>query len=364
MAEMTNRVTKRVTLQDVAERAGVHRSTASRALDPRTRHLITADVVATVLKAVQHLGYRHNRVAAGLRTKRTRSIGIVVPDITNLLFPQIIRGIEDRIVEQEYVAMIGHTDDDPDKEKKVIDTFLAHGTEGLAIASARFEDEAIVAAMHEGAAVVTVNRRVRNGLVSSVTDDDAAGIGEVVKHLLLLGHRDIAYISGPTASSTGQSRLKAYQHCTKQHRLPAKDALIAEATAFREAEGERCADDLLASGHPFTAIVCANDLLAMGAMASLKKWGLNCPRDVSVTGFNDMPFVDRINPPLTTVRGEHYNCGWTAAGILLDDLRKSPEQRTARHVVLPVSLIIRDSTGPASATTRRRHRKRAPLERA
>jgi LacI family transcriptional regulator len=359
---MRKRATRRVTLQDVADKAGVHKSTASRALDPGARHLITADVVAKVLKAVQQLGYRHNRVAAGLRTRKTRSIGIVVPDITNLLFPLIIRGIEDRIVEQEYVAMIGHTDDDPETERKVIDTFLAHGTEGLAVASARFEDEAIVAAMREGAAVVTVNRRVKDGAVSSVTDDDAAGIGAVFNHLVSLGHREIAYLSGPTSSSTGQARFQAYRHWAKQHRVQGKDRLVVEASAFREAEGERCVDELLASRAPFTAIICANDLLAMGAMASLRKWGISCPREVSVTGFNDLPFVDRVSPSLTTVRAEHYNCGWTAAGILLDDLRKVPEQRVVRHVVLPVSLIVRESTGPAPAAAGRRQKRRGRLE--
>jgi LacI family transcriptional regulator len=109
---MAKRSIKRTTLQQVADRAGVHQSTASRALDPRTRHLITDDVVAKVERAVAQLHYRHNRVAAGLRTNRTRAIGIIVPDITNMLFPPIIRGVENRIAEDGFVAMIAHTDGD------------------------------------------------------------------------------------------------------------------------------------------------------------------------------------------------------------------------------------------------------------
>lgn len=361
---MRKRTTRRVTLQDVAEQAGVHRSTASRALDPQACHLITADVIAKVLKAVEALGYRHNRVAAGLRTRRTRSIGIVVPDITNMLFPPIIRGIEARIAEQQYVAMIGHTDGDADKERKVIETFLAHGIEGLVVASARLEDGVMISAMREGVAVVTVNRRVKDDAVSSVVHDESAGIAAVLKHLASLGHREVAFLSGPTTSSTGQSRLKAYRHWAKQFDVSCKDTLVAEADEFREADGERCIDRLLTSRCPFTAVVCANDLLAMGAMASLRKWGLSCPEDVSVTGFNDVPFVDRINPPLTTVRGEHYECGWTAAGILLEDLEQAPEQRSARHVVLPVSLVIRESTGTATAETERKQSHSHPAPRA
>jgi len=153
---MHKRTPGRPTLRQVAERAGVHQSTASRALDPRTRHLITDDVIGKVERAVEQLRYRHNMVAAGLRTKRTRAIGIIVPDITNMLFPPIIRGVENRIAEDGFIAMIAHTDGDPKKERRMIETFLAHGSDGLVVASVRLEDEAIVAASREGAAIVTV----------------------------------------------------------------------------------------------------------------------------------------------------------------------------------------------------------------
>ena len=162
---MAKRATRRTTLQQVAERAGVHQSTASRALDPRTRHLITRDVVAKVERAVEQLNYRHNRVAAGLRTNRTRAIGIIVPDITNMLFPPIIRGVENRIAGDGFVAMIAHTDGDPAKERSMIETFLSHGSDGLVVASVRLEDQAIAAAAREGAAVVTVNRRLAGNTV-------------------------------------------------------------------------------------------------------------------------------------------------------------------------------------------------------
>jgi LacI family transcriptional regulator len=353
---MHKRTPGRPTLQQVAERAGVHQSTASRALDPRTRHLITDDVVAKVERAVEQLGYRHNMVAAGLRTKRTRAIGIIVPDITNMLFPPIIRGVENRIAEDGFIAMIAHTDGDPEKERRMIETFLAHGSDGLVVASVRLEDEAIVAASREGAVIVTVNRRLAGDMVSSVTHDEAAGIGAVLKHLTDLGHREFAFLSGPTSSSTGRLRLAAYRQWARKLGIATPRESVIEATAFHEDEGRRRTDQLLASDRRFTALVCASDILAVGALEALRKWGLGCPSDVSVTGFNDIPFVDRITPALTTIHGDHFQLGWTAAEILLKGLTMPTGQRDVRHIVFPVTFVARASTGrPPNRGKSRRH---------
>lgn len=345
---------KKSTLKDVARRAGVHVSTASRALDPRTRHLISPDVIAKVSKAAQQIGYRHNQIAASLRTKKTRSIGVVIPDITNMLFPPIIRGIEDRIAPHGYISMIGHTDGNPDRERLVIEALQNRGIDGLIVASVHLHDEAISQAVKEGTSVVTVNRHVKDEGVSSVTSDEKSGIGAVVAHLAALGHRHVGYLSGPAWSSTGEARLAAYRYWAKHHGIAHSESLIARATEYREPEGARCADVLLASNPKLTAIVCAADLLAIGALATLKKRGIDCPRDVSVTGFNDIPFVDRLSPALTTVRVEHYQCGSTAAGILLEDLQGVPGGRAPRHIVLPVSLVARESSGPAAKIAARK----------
>jgi LacI family transcriptional regulator len=345
---------KRATLKDVAKRAGIHISTASRALDLRTRHLISPDVTAKVVKAAQQLGYRHNQIAASLRTKKSHSIGIVIPDITNMLFPPIIRGIEDRIVPHGYLSMIGHTDGNIERERGVIEALQTRGIDGLIVASAYLNDDTITSALDQGTPVVTVNRRVKDEGISSVVSDDKGGIGVALAHLVSLGHRSIGYLSGPVASSTGDARLNAFRYWARDYGVAYSESHIVRATAFRESEGARCADILLAANPKLTAIVCAADLLAIGAIATLKRRGINCPKDISITGFNDVPFADRLSPALTTVRVEHYQCGSAAAGILLDDLQAPPGQQTPRHIVLPVSLVVRESTGPAPKTARRK----------
>jgi LacI family transcriptional regulator len=192
---------------------------------------------------------------------------------------------------------------------------------------------------------------VKDEGVSSVTSNDADGIAAVVDHLVGLGHRKIAYISGPEQLSTSHARLAAFKKWSKKAGLIESDAQIITAAAFQETEGERCAAALLDSRGKFTAIACANDLLAIGAISALDRRGLSCPLQTTVTGFNDIPFVDRISPSLTTVRVQQYQMGWIAAGLLMDNIAKPQKQRTAVHVVLPVTLIVRASSGPPSRST-------------
>ena len=348
---------RRTTLKDIADAIGVHTSTVSRALDPKTRHLITASIAERIVGAARERGYRPNAIAASLRTRRSMTVGVVVPDITNAIFPPILRGIEDTLTPQGYIAMIANSDGDPARESMLIDTLRARGVDGLILASAQREDPAISRAVEEGIPVVTVNRRVDDPNVSSVTNDEASGIRLAVRHMIELGHRQIAHIAGPRSLSTGLMRHDAFLAAIRAGGVAPYRELIASSTAFNEDEGERCCRSLLqlsaASGtRRFTAIVCANDRLAIGAIRALRDAGHACPHEVSVSGYNDMAFVDRIDPPLTTVRIQKREAGARAASILLDrltDPRDAPE-----HVVLPVELIVRGSTA-----TIRRH---APVQ--
>lgn len=339
---------RRPTLKDVAKAAGVHVSTVSRALDPKASHLITQQVRARVKAISSELNYRPNSVAYSLRTTRTRTIGVVIPDITNPIFPPIFRGIEDSLAAKGYAAIMVNTDGDPQREPTLIETLIARGVDGLIVASVVRQDDFILDTVRQGFSVVTVNRRVDDSSVPSVTNDDDFGIKRMMTHLVALGHRDIANIAGPLSLSTGRLRYDAFVSHRAEMGLPRDDALISVADGFNEAEGERCAEQILASGAPFTAVLCANDRLAIGAIAALRRRGLNCPRDVSVTGFNDMAFVDRIDPPLTTIRIQHYEIGRNAAQILLSRLDSDAPQPVV-HKVMPVELVVRGSSGPAPA---------------
>lgn len=335
---------KRVTLRDVAAAAGVHVSTVSRALDPKTRHLITPEVVANILKLSETLAYRPNVAAYSLKTNRSRTVGIIVPDITNPVFPPIIRGAEDALARQGYVAILGNTDGSPQREAEIIENMRARGVEGLLLASVKARDDVVEQLVAEGVPLVTVNRRVDDPGTPSVVHDERDGTSRILNHLAALGHRQIACIAGPQDLSTGRDRFVAFEEGLAALGFARNPDLIAFAETFNEGAGERCAEELLGRKVPFTAIVCANDLIAIGAIAALRRHGLSCPEDVSVTGYNDMPLADRLQPPLTTIRVEQHKAGQVAAELLLEALSSRAGERVARHLVLPIEMIVRGST--------------------
>lgn len=342
---------RNVTLKDVANAVGVHVSTVSRALDPKSRHLITPELAEKVLRVSTEMKYRPNVSAYSLRTSRTRTIGVTVPDITNPIFPPIIRGIEDGLDASGYAAFVANTDSRPERDRAIAENLLARGVDGLITASVTLKDEPLAELARAGKAVVTVNRRVEAPFVSSVVNDEADGIRRVVEHLVRLGHRHIGHIAGPQALSTGLARCRAFVGAAAAFGLPRDDGLIAYADRFHETEGKRCAGDLLSRTGGITAIVCANDRLALGALDALARLGLSCPADVSVTGFNDMPMLDRLQPPLTTVRILQYEAGFQAARIILD-LAESKGATDPVHAVLPVELVVRGSTAAPRAERR------------
>lgn len=351
---------RRATLKDVARAAGVHLSTVSRALNPRTEHLLTPAVVAEIRRISQRLDYRPNAAAHSLRTNRTRTIGIVVPDITNPVFPPIIRGIEDGLAKRGYLAILANTDGHIEREAEIADLLRGRGVDGLVLASVERQDSAVSRLSAEGMPIVTVNRRIDDPAVSSVVNDEDAGIFDVLSHLASLGHRSIANIAGPKTISTGVERYRAFERHRRALKLDPDPDLVVFADGFNEEEGFARTEELLRRTRKFSALVCANDRLAIGAIAALRRNGLDCPADISVTGYNDMPLVERLSPALTTVRIQQYEVGFEAAGILVDLIEAPPGQRLAKHIVRPISLIVRDSTSPArKAGGRRKQSSRA-----
>lgn len=337
---------KRPTLKDVADAVGVHTSTVSRALNPKTRHHIRREIADRILKASAALNYRQNAAAYTLRTNRTRIIGVIIPDIANPVFPPIIRGIEDALASHGYMAILVNTDGALPREASIIDMLCGRGVDGVIAASVERDDPALRQLADDGIPVVTVNRRMDDPAIASVVNDEDQGIRSVLDHLAALGHRRIANIAGPQKLSTGKGRLDAFLRHRDGLGLSADERLIVLADGFNESEGERCAKALLARQVPFTALVCSNDRLAIGAIAALRRHGHTIPADISVTGFNDMPMMDRLEPALTTIRVQQYTAGRIAAEALLRRLDQQEGDETVRHEVLPVELVVRGSTAP------------------
>lgn len=333
---------KAITLKDVARETGVHISTVSRALDPNARTSLKPEVVQRVREAAHRLGYRPNRMASGLRTNRTMTVGIMIPDITNMIFPPIVRGIEHVLEPLGYAAIIVNTDNMTDREERLVDVLRERGVDGIVHAAVLRDDPKILETAAEGTPVVTVNRRIERATIPAVVNDEGHGIRLLMRHLSGMGHRRIAHIGGPEESSTGQVRTQRFRAEVRELGLDLPPEGVVTAARYHEEEGAKAALRLLDGGWPFTAILCANDRLALGAISALQARGLRCPEDISVTGFNDMPFLDLIPPGLTTVRIQLAAVGQFAARILVE-LMTDRSAAVPSETVMPVELVRRGS---------------------
>jgi LacI family transcriptional regulator len=332
------------TLRDVAASAGVHVATASRALNPQTRQLVNADTARRVIRAADKLGYRPNPIARGLKTAKSGTIGVVLPDLTNPLFPPIVRGIEDVLLAHGVSALIVNTDNDAEREAQLVTSLLSRQVEGLVVATALLDHPLLAKLREQRLPLVLVNRRTTGLDAASVTPDDAAGIKLAINHLADLGHVRVAHLAGPRTTSTGVTRANAFLAGCRERGLSADERLLVRCDAWSESEGARAFARLLDSGVEPTAVVAGNDLIALGCYDVLRERSLRCPERFSIVGFNNMPFLDKCSPPLTTIAVAHQQVGHEAARMLLE-LIDEPD-RPARSVLIPPSLVIRGSTAP------------------
>jgi LacI family transcriptional regulator len=333
---------KKVSIREVADRAKVHLSTASRALDEVQSKRISTEVVERVRKVARELEYQPNAIAAGLRTNKSKTIGMLVPDIANPIFPLVFRGVEDCSSRNGYTALLANSDFDLKNEKRILNTFLARQIDGLILATARLKDTVIETARQRGIPVVSVMRTTEQENVPEVVGDTFAGVKLLVDHLHALGHRNIAAIAGPQFTSAGPAQVKAFREAVKIVGIQLRPHAIVVADDFSIEAGQRSARVLLSNSVRPTAIVACNDLFALGCLDVFSEFGLKCPSDISLTGYNDTPFLDRNNPPLTTIRVPFYHIGYEAVNQLL--LRMANPDGPASVTSFPVELVVRRST--------------------
>ena len=332
----------RPTIKDVAEKCGVHPSTVSRALSPAMSHLVAPEVAKRIRAAAAALGYQPNVTAAGLRTGRSGLIGVLAPDISDPGFPPILSGITERLGAEGYATIVVDVGPDPARERELVDRLIARGVDGLVLATVTLNDPVIGRCLAASVPVVLVNRIDAGRKLPAVATDDEAGMRLAVDHLAGLGHSRIGHIAGPQHVSTGTLRRAGFMAAATRAGLSAHDTMIETSRAYTREQGRLAALRLLDRTPAPTAIVAANDLLALGIYDALGERGLKCPADVSVVGHNDMPYVDMLSPPLTTVRIAQRGMGDKAARLLLDAIADSGARR--ERVVLEPKLIVRGST--------------------
>jgi LacI family transcriptional regulator len=333
-----------VTIREVARLADVHPGTVSRALNHQTRGLVNQETAARVLAAADELGYRPNTMARGLKTNRSMTIGVLIPDLTNPLFPPIVLGIDARLTPDGYTPLLVNTGSDPARERASIEAMLARQVDGFIAATARLDVEPLAMAIAGGLPVVLVNRTFEDGSISACTVDDRAGSELAARHMIELGHERIGYVAGPQNVSTGHRRYLGFTAAMEAAGLAVPPERVRFAGAFTEEAGAHAGAEVLRADPSVTAIITANDRLAIGCYDTLTLEGLSCPDDVSIVGFNDMMFIDRLRPPLSSVRVPQREIGYGAADLLLEQLMK--EDTAPREVMLDPVLVLRGSTAP------------------
>lgn len=333
---------RKVNIKDVAARADVHPSTVSRVMNPETRSMVSERVAERVTRIAGEMGYTRSPLASGLRTGRSFTIGVIIPDLSNPMFPPIVRGIERTLEAEGYIAILADSDNSQKSERAIFDSMKSRRIDGLILATAHIEDPIVEDCIEEQLPVVLVNRTIDTHDVSEVINNDELGIQLAVSHLIELGHKQIAFLGGPQNISTGRDRYRAFRNLADNGQFELDPDLCASCTAFTEAAGHTSMLGILDCNKPFSAVVAANDLLALGCYDALEERGVSCPGDVSVTGFNNMPFVDRFSPPLTSLHIPHDELGVRAANLLLAEIRDSDAPRTT--IRLDPVLVVRGST--------------------
>ncbi|WP_198321126.1 LacI family DNA-binding transcriptional regulator [Azohydromonas aeria] len=329
------------TIDDIARAAGVHPATVSRALRG-VAGKVSRDKRAEIERLARELGYQPNAVAASLRTRQTNIAAVVVPDIANPLFGPVVQGIESALRAQRLMCLVAQTPQRPEERRELALALANRQVSGLLILAAESDDPMLAVARERRLPTVLVNRGSGDRQFSSVVNDDRESVRLVLEHLAALGHRAIAHVAGPAASSTGRARRDAFNEQLRALGLP--PGRVVEAAAFTREAGRAAARELLQSQERPTAVFAANDLIALGVLDEARARGLRVPGELSLVGHNDMPLVDLIDPPLTTVRVAVEQMSRQAAALFLE-LLAEPALPVCTRLLMP-ALVVRASTAP------------------
>jgi LacI family transcriptional regulator len=324
-------------MADVAREAGVSLMTVSRALNGKDG---ISDVTRNrVYAVVERLGYRPSGIARGLVTKRTGTLGLVVPDNSNPYFSEVGRGVEHAAFARGHNVFLCNTEEDAQRETIVLQSLTEKQVDGLILCSPRLPDADLINALSYFPACVLVNRVIENHDSAAIRTDDDNGARMAIHHLIQRGHRVIGMLAGPERSYSARIRKTGYLAAFAEAGIPHDDGWIQHCLPMVEAS-QKAAVDLLGRYPEMTALFCFNDLVAIGAMKACTELGRRVPEDLAIIGFDDIPLASLVTPTLTTVQLPRYEIGRRAAELLFAKLEG---QATQNVTVLPIKLILRAS---------------------
>jgi LacI family transcriptional regulator len=332
------------TMKDVARRVGVDTSTVSRALSGDTRRAPKRETRERIVAVAREMGYRPNSVGRMLRTRRTETIGLVVPDISNPGFAEIFAGVRDATIEAGYHVVVADGRDEATGGAGWDGLAVEGRVDGLLVLAATIRDPTVLRVARSGFPLVLVNRR-SEGVAASVVMDDAKGAAVAVEHLAGIGHQRIAHIAGPSNVDTGRRRLAGFRSAMASRGLPIDEGWIAESDYSLVGGGQAAKQLLRCTGISMpTGVYISSMLSAIGALSAFEAAGLHVPDDISVVVSDELEMEAHWRPPLTTVAMPLSHMGAEAARMLLAAIDGTPG--TDRVIPDEPRLVVRSSTRP------------------
>ncbi|WP_430868918.1 LacI family DNA-binding transcriptional regulator [Demequina aurantiaca] len=344
-----------MTINEVAAVAGVSRATVSKYMADADVYYVAEATRARIAAAIEELGYEPNAMARGLSNRRSKTIGVMVPSFLNPYYPSLMAGMSDVADEAGYTLVFGSSDDSAVREKQIISSFRQRQVEGVLLAAVPKEAGALSALVEADVEVVLVSRAAAHFAADTVLIDDAGGMRSALDHLRGHGHSAIWHLAGPDQVGTFHNRAEAYRSYMDEQGVAESSQGLVQADHATMEGGERVAEAIFAEGSP-TAIIAANDLLALGVMNYCARVGKKVPEDLAVVGFDNV-WVSRVpGVQLTTVDGRIREIGQMAARRVLERIlarwdSDNGQSLPAKSVILPADLVVRNTCGCGSGAS-------------
>jgi LacI family transcriptional regulator len=329
------------TIAEVARRARASTGTVSNVIRGTVR--VSPALRARVDAAIRDLDFHPNEIARSLKVNQTYMLGLVLPDVTNPFFPQIIRGAEDRALERGFLLVTANTDEQIDRERRIVSALRSRRVDGILLAPTRGKDvDHIRRAIESGIPMVCLDRAPAGMKIDAVMLDNVRGSQECVRHLIRTGYRRIAIITGPLELGVARERLQGYEEALREAGIEVSKDLILEGD-FRENSGYRLAKELLLQFARPSAILVCNGVMAFGVLRACDELGVRCPEDIAIANFDDIAGDRSFHPQLTVVSQPGYEMGARGATLLMDRIEGKVTSKPAVVRMAP-TLIVREST--------------------
>jgi LacI family transcriptional regulator len=328
------------TLHEVARRAGVSAMTVSRVVNGRGS--VDSETRQRVEEAIQALDYVPNRIARGLISQKTQTIGIIVPDIVNPFFAPVVRGAESAARKAGYRVLLCNSEGDLRLEREYIEDLVAHRVEGLLLAPASDRSRSsILSLLRGGFPLVLIDRALPDADCDLIVSDNVHGARRLIEHLIAIGLREIAHVCDAEDTSTGRERLRGYREALEAAGIPFQPELVIRTTVDRIG-GYRAAQEILARDPLPTAIFAVNNMTAVGTMEALRERGLSVPKDMGLVCFDDVEHLAVLSPVLTVIDQPAVTFGSLGVQLLLERMTGKANSRP-RRIILQTDLIVRQS---------------------